>query len=384
MSNLEKKAFLEILDRYHKGTASPEEEAFLNAYFNIFELDANYFEGLTNEEQEEISARLKGKIDKHIFENGRPPVIKSGQWRWIGIAASIALVVFAGIYLSSRKHSLKKDTVVSNKKDPEILPGGSKAILTLADGSRISLTDVENGEVLNSDGIKITKTQDGKLVYDIVGTENGAPSSSFNIIQTPRGGEYSVNLPDGTKVMLNAESSLKFPVSFANRQQRVVELSGEAYFEVAHNRNQPFKVISAGQEVQVLGTDFNVNAYADEPATVTTLVAGSVSVSHGGAFKVIKPGQATVVTDVILIRPADERSIAWKSGIISFNKANIETIMRQVSRWYDVEVTYAGKIPQRLFSGEISRNANLSELIAILESSNIQFKFNKRHITILP
>lgn len=384
MSNLEKKAFLEILGRYHKGAATPEEEAFLNAYFNIFELDQDFFDGLTLAQQEEISTRLKGKIDERISEKKAFSSFKTITWRWIGVAATVAVVAFAGFYLNSRKESLKTEVAVGRQANTDILPGGNKAVLILADGSRVSLTDVANGKVLNADGIKITKTGDGKIVYDIAINDHAELANSFNTIQTPRGGEYSVNLPDGTRVMLNAESSLKFPVSFTNKPQRVVELTGEAYFEVAHNNAQPFKVISAKQEVQVLGTDFNINAYTDEPAIVTTLVVGSVSVSHGNIIKVIKPLQAAVVKSGIDVRPANECDIAWKSGIISFKNADIETIMRQVARWYDVEISIAGKIPSRLFTGEISRKSNLSEVIAIFESSNIKFRFNKRHITLIP
>lgn len=385
MSNLGKKKFLDILDKHHKGTASPEEEAFLNAYFNIFELDQDYFNDLTPTEQEEMSARLKAKIDSGISSH----IEKTTQFRkyglrWMGIAASLIIVAFAGFYFSSKNQLPKADATANPELTAEILPGGNKATLTLANGRKISLTDAANGNLVSDIGIKIVKTKDGELVYEVGANDDMAISNSFNTIQTPRGGEYRINLPDGTRVVLNAASSLKFPVSFISRAQRVVELTGEAYFEVAHNENQPFRVISSNQEVQVLGTDFNVNAYADEPATVTTLIKGSVKVFHEGKSQLIKPLQSAVVSKGIQVRQANDSDLAWKNGIISFRNASIESIMRQVARWYDVEVSIEGKIPERLFTGEISRSSNLSDLIAIFESSNIKFRFNKRHITLIP
>lgn len=386
MSNLGKKEFLNILDKYHKGTASPEEEAFLNAYFNIFELDQDCFNDLTPAEQEEMSARLKAKIDSGISSNtGKASGFRKYGLRLIGMAASLIIVASACYYLVSRNQLLKADATIGKELSAEIiLPGGNKATLTLANGRKISLTDAANGNVASDNGIKIIKTKAGELVYEIVAGEDETTVNSFNTIQTPRGGEYRINLPDGTRVVLNAASSLKFPVSFLNRPQRIVELTGEAYFEVAHNDNQPFRVVSSNQEVQVLGTSFNVNAYADEPATVTTLIKGSVKVFHGGMSKIIKPSEATVVGNGIKIRPANDSDLAWKNGIISFKNASIESIMRQVARWYDVEVSVGGKLPERLFTGEVSRSSNLSDLIAIFESSNIKFRFNKRHITLIP
>ncbi|RZK76451.1 MAG: DUF4974 domain-containing protein [Pedobacter sp.] len=385
MSNLGKKEFLDILDKHHKGTASPEEEAFLNAYFNIFELDQDYFEGLTPIVQDEMSARLKAKIDGGIASSmEKTSGFRKAGRRWIAVAASLVLIASAYLYFSPRNQLLKPDTTANQELPAEILPGGNKATLTLANGRKISLTDAANGNVASDNGIKIVKTKDGELIYEIVATDDVAVANSFHTIQTPRGGEYRINLPDGTKVMLNAASSLKFPVSFASRPQRVVELTGEAYFEVAHNENQPFKVISSNQEIQVLGTDFNVNAYADEPATVTTLVKGSVKVFHDGKSQLIKPFESAVVSKGIRVRQANDSDLAWKNGIISFRNASIESIMRQVARWYDVEVSIGGKIPERLFTGEISRSSNLSDLIAIFESSNIKFRFNKRHITLIP
>lgn len=385
MNNLGKKEFLEILEKHHRGESSPEEEAFLNAYFNIFELDADFSEELSLQQQEALSAGLKTKIDDLISqpEQQAPGFTKSSRI-WLGMAASVLIIALAGIFLYSGKQPSKAMLVVDRQSADKIVPGGNKATLTLADGTTISLTDADNGDVANKAGVKITKTKDGEVVYEILADSAAARANSFNTIQTPRGGQYRVNLPDGTKVVLNAASSLKFPISFAGQRQRAVELNGEAYFEVTHNSDQPFMVVSSNQKIQVLGTVFNVNAYPDEPATVTTLLEGSVKVSHGNETKIIRPMEATVVTDKIETRRANENDIAWKNGIISFNKANIETIMRQVSRWYDVEISYDGKMPKRLFTGEISRDSDLSELIAILKSSNIKFRFNKRQITIVP
>ena len=383
MSNSEKK-ILEILKKYQKGTISPEEEEFLNAYFNIFDHNPDYTNKLNKEEEEKLSIRLKNNINQAIDQSASnySSTAKKLNIIWLAIAATLIFITFITFYsnkttLDNRLNTIKSTVAI------DIAPGGNKAVLTLSNGSEILLTDAANGEISNKSGIKITKTRDGELVYEVVGKiENNI--KDLNTIKTPRGGQYRINLPDGTKVWLNAESSLKFPVAFEPTGKRLVELTGEAYFEVAHNKDQPFIVKTSKQELEVLGTMFNINTYENESFTTTTLLEGSVKITHDDQIRVIKKGQQAKVKDDIKVEQAQDNAIAWKNGVISFIKADIKTIMRQVSRWYDIDVKYEGEIPSRLFTGEVSRQANLSELIGILETSKIKFKFDNKTITVMP
>lgn len=383
MHNLEKEKILEILNKFEKGTISSVEEEFLNAYFNIFKLNPDYTNELSNEKEEILNLRLKNKINQAINQrdHNHSSTVKKLNIIWVAIAATLIFVTFIAFY-SSKKAS-DNSINLGNEVAINIPPGGNKAILTLSNGSKILLTDAENGEISNKSGIKITKTGDGELVYEITGKVE-SETKALNTIETPRGGQYRINLPDGTKVWLNSESSLKFPIAFERIGHRLVELSGEAYFEVAHNKDQPFIVKTSRQELEVLGTTFNINTYENESFTTTTLLEGSVKITHDNQTKVIKKGQEAKVRDNIEVEPAQDNAIAWKNGIISFTNADIRTIMRQVSRWYDINVKYEGEIPTRLFTGEVSRQANLSELIGILETSKIKFKFNNKIITVMP
>lgn len=284
----------------------------------------------------------------------------------------------------------------------QIMPGKNDAILTLADGSKISLTDAGNGELVKAPGLRIVKSADGSLIYtvDTTGLEqnNNTASLVYNTISTPRGGEYQVNLPDGTKVWLNAASSLKFPQSFRNLKERRVELNGEAYFEVSKCKNQPFIVTSAdfgharAQEIEVLGTHFNISAYADDASTRTTLLEGSVRVremrsSGNSNTAILVPGQQAIIGHGKLstLMVDTEEAIAWKNGNFIFDNTDIESIMRRVSRWYNVDVVYQGKIPEASFMGTVSRFSNVSEVLDILEATKtVHFKIEGRRITVMP
>lgn len=383
MEGLKKEQFLEILNKHHIGTASPAEEEFLRTYFNIFDLDEGYVDTLNEREAYELSNRLKNKIELDIanFEGVAPVPVKRWDLGWV--AAAVLLVISSvGFYrykISTNPTNTLQQYTVSN----DVPAGGNKAILTLSNGSRISLTDASNGELANQAGLKIIKTRDGELVYEVTPV-SGDAAVRYNTIETPKGGQYQVNLPDGTRVWLNAASSVRFPATFSNVSQRKVELNGEAYFEVVHARNKPFKVIAAGQEVEVLGTHFNINAYADEPAVVTSLLEGSVKITHNLETEMLLPGEQAEVKDYIRVKKIEGDVIAWKNGITSFKDAEITTIMRQIARWYDVEIKYKGEIPKKKFNGDVLRSANLSEFIKVMEFSGLHFKVEGRTITVMP
>ncbi|SHG13251.1 FecR family protein [Pedobacter caeni] len=271
-----------------------------------------------------------------------------------------------------------------------IPPGGNKAVLTLADGSEISLSDAENGELAKQSGINIIKTAEGQLTYDV--SASNKASEGHNKIATPRGGQYQINLPDGTKVWLNAASSLKFPLTFTGLKNRIVELSGEAYFEVTKNKHQPFKVLTAAksdqggraQVIEVLGTHFNVNSYADEESTKTTLLEGSIRLNNE---LTLKPGEQSIfVNDHFHVIPVDmEEMIAWKKGYFMFANEDIRSIMRKISRWYDLEIVYQGKPTDNTFIGTVSRFKEVSEVLNILElTKTVHFKIEGRRITVMP
>lgn len=305
---------------------------------------------------------------------------------WIRVAAAVVILFISGIsYWIFNKENKEKITasVVSSKKVAPILPGRNHAILTMADGSTIVLDSLQNGSLQHGNA-KIKK-QNGLLVYDgSMPSKTGGPIT-YNTLTTPRGGQYQVVLPDGSKVWLNASSSLHFPTAFIGKQ-REVELTGEAYFEVTKNKEKPFHVNVNGMQIEVLGTHFNVNAYADEDAIETTLLEGSVKIKRGSVSGLLKPGQQGVLenndNDLEIKKVNIDEVIAWKNGLFQFDGAGIKTIMREVGRWYNVEIVYAGKVPVRSFEGKISRDAQLSDVLKILELSNVKFNVEGRRIIV--
>jgi transmembrane sensor len=306
-------------------------------------------------------------------------------------AAAILLLLAVGTTVSRLLHK-KEERKTLAIHPTDLLPGGNKAVLTLADGSKIVLDDTKRGKIAKQQSVIIDKTQSGQLVYTVddaiknAGKPAVANLIAFNTIATPRGGQYEVVLPDGTKVWLNAASSLKYPIIFTGSERRV-ELTGEAYFEVAKNAARPFFVTSSGQTVEVLGTHFNINSYFDEKAIKTTLLEGSIKVSDGKQKAIIKPGQQSIIQSTdnhsIIIRDADtEEAIAWKNGKFLFNHTDLQTIMRQISRWYDVDVEYQGTIAPNHYSGHISRDVPVSQLFQVLKTSGINFTINGRKIIV--
>ncbi|WP_421939914.1 FecR family protein [Pedobacter sp.] len=300
-------------------------------------------------------------------------------------AASLVVICSAGIYFFAKNAENKAQPQIASVK--EIEPGGNNAVLTLSNGKRIVLNDAANGELAKESGIVITKMADGQLVYTL--KENFASNTStlINTIETPKGGQYQINLPDGTKVWLNAVSSLRFPAKFSGNERKV-ELAGEGYFEVAHNKKMPFKVKTAGQEVEVLGTHFNINSYADDPATMTTLLQGSVRVNTArGANTLLKPGQQSVlIQNKLKVEEADvDAAVAWKNGEFRFNDEQLESIMHKVSRWYNVEVVYQNEqLKTDSFGGVITRFAKVSDLLKMLElTKEVKFKIEGNTIVVM-
>lgn len=286
---------------------------------------------------------------------------------WPRVAAVAAVVLLAiGSWHFFAKTIVPQPQIYTQ----EIAPGGNKAVLTLASGKVIPLNDAKDGLRINGNQLSYL---DGTAIAENVNGQG--VSVGLQTLATPKGGQYQILLPDGTKVWLNAASSLKYPNSFASQNQRIVELSGEAFFEVAPNQLKPFLVKTAKQTVTVLGTHFNINSYNDEGSTITTLEEGSVKVDNLSEHVILKPGQQSLSsTKKLNVQEADlEVDLAWKNNRIEFKDASLAAIMKQVARWYNIEVEYKGTITERTFTGSLSRQSNLSVLLKILAYSDIHF-----------
>lgn len=383
-----------LIRSYTKGSLTADEEIELNEWRQEQEANDRIFYEMTDEDYIHKSVGSwdaeKTEASLERIKRKRTSAGKTyGFWIYAS-AAAIAILIAMYLYkVQIESHEVSK-AIETKTTAIDVAAGRNRAVLTLANGRQIDLDSTGVGNIASEEGMGIRKLSDGAIAYlKLDGTETG--TTAENTIRVPRGGQYSITLNDGTKVWLNAQSSLKYPVRFAGRERRV-ELSGEAYFEVAKNRAMPFIVKSARQQVEVLGTHFNVNSYDDEPSTVTTLEEGRVSVSANGQAKTLSPGQQTRADGKGLTSGAAdmETALAWKNGRIEFRDADIRTIMRQVSRWYDIEVAYKGNIGERTFNGSMSRSSNLSALLKILEYSNIHFELKegdaggRKTLTVIP
>lgn len=291
---------------------------------------------------------------------------------WMQYAVSILVLISMGVYfylsnIDDHQQRVVQSLPIAPAKDI-ISPGYDKAMLTLSNGKQIFL-DNTNRTIISDAGVEINKQAD-ELIYgktDIV---------AYNTMSTPRGGQYKLTLADGTKVWLNAESSITYPTVFINNERKI-EMTGEAYFEVQKNAEMPFKVKLRDQsEILVTGTHFNVNAYADEPQMTTTLLEGSVVINN----TVLKPGEA--YSNGKISNADTEAAVAWKNGVFIFRKADIRNVMRQLSRWYDVEVKYEGNLRTRTFSGKIKRDLSLHDLLDGLKSTDVQFRIEGKTIIV--
>ena len=364
----DRKWLLEFLD---SGDTYLLQELLREDFFN--EIDASIDQH--DEAAKEILYKIHQKISAAKRKSGKTPVVSLKR---ISVAASFFLLAFSAYFFLYNKQSNPITVVETPSIQPllnDFVPGEDKAVLTLADGSVVILDDASNGNIALQGAVQIQKVNDGKLQYQAGGEEL---ETVFNSVSTPKGGKFQLTLSDGTKVWLNSSSSLKFPVVF-NGNERKVELHGEGYFEVAENKQKPFKVDVAGRgEVEVLGTHFNVNAYADEASLNTTLLEGSVKVRVGSSSKpsMLVPGQqARIFPNGELKTTSDinlEEVVAWKNGKFHFGEStDMETVMRQIGRWYDVDVEYSGNFSGKHLGGTISRDVNASKVFQMLELTGV-------------
>ncbi|MBO9562851.1 MAG: FecR domain-containing protein [Niastella sp.] len=316
------------------------------------------------------------------------------RWGWAAAAAILAL--YAGIYIwkMNTKEAARTDYAVDTKY---IEPGKNGAILTLADGTRVVLDSLGNGVVATQNGTQVL-LKNGALAYDAANAAAGAVG--YNMMVTPKGRQFQVTLPDGTRVWLNAASSLRYPTVFTGAERRV-EVTGEAYFEVAHNAKMPFRVNAHNKAaIEVLGTHFNVNAYENEKATSTTLLEGKVKVAETDSLlstpdsRLLKPGQQAQVVHrsntggagvMVVNNNVDiNKVMAWKNGLFNFEGASLGEVMRQIERWYDIEVAYEKGIPNIEFEGKMTKDVPLKDLLVMLEKSDIHFRIEDRKLIVLP
>jgi ferric-dicitrate binding protein FerR (iron transport regulator) len=299
-----------------------------------------------------------------------PTPIRRLSWTRAAAAALLVGALGGGAWWFTHPRKPPKATFASMgpKQAAPVVPGANKAILILGDGSAVSLDSVRQGTLARQGNTTVVQLGGGRVAYAAEGGANGgAIAAEYNTIKTPRGGQYQVKLPDGSKVWLNAASSLRFPTAFVG-SDRTVELTGEAYFEVADRKNQPFKVKVGDMQVDVLGTHFDVMAYPEEGAVQTSLLQGAVRVDAGAEAQVLKPGQEALLSGGVLrVAEADtDQAVAWKNGLFQFDGATLETIMHQVCRWYDVDVRYERSTSAH-FSGQIPRSAPLADVLHMLD-----------------
>lgn len=364
--------------KYLAGDCTPEERALVEQWY-LREIDKRKHNRLNIEEENDIKAAMWAELEYQTI-----PRAVGSMRNWYPYAAAMVLLLLGlGFFYKYEPVAVVKAPQALN----DIKPGRSTATLTLSNGEKIILSDAVNGELARQAGVVIHKSADGRLIYDLqpaAAEMTSGSAESKNILTTARGEEYQLILPDGSKVWLNSASSLRFPAEFKGTE-RNVELTGEAYFEIAKDKKKPFIVKIRQVKVEVLGTHFNVMSYQDEGEIKTTLLEGAVKIASGNTHNVLKPGEQAIVasSNKIEIRHADtEQAVAWKDGYFKFNKQDIRYIMRQLARWYDIDVVYEGEIPADLFVGKIRRREHITEVLKIFELSHIRYQIKGRKIII--
>ncbi|MBO9729742.1 MAG: DUF4974 domain-containing protein [Chitinophaga sp.] len=385
-----KNNIIHLIEKYLQGTTTPAEEAELMAWYQ--DHNNTEIEWLSDNVHEEEQVRLR--MLTHLQQQISIPVTKQAvkrRWIHISAAASILLILgLAGYFTYPLLQKPKHNSPMALAQD--VGPGSNKAVLTLGNGDKVILEDAKDGIITDQGDAAVNKTDSGHVQYNN-NSASGNTAIVYNTLSTPYGGQYRLTLQDGTNVWLNAGSSLRFPATFAGNERKVT-LSGEAYFEVAQDANRPFYVaIHSGTDtamnVRVLGTHFNINAYPDEQRNVVTLLEGAVKVNYLGTGVTLTPGKEAILqktTGKMNVGNGDtEEAIAWKNGYFLFDNEKVESIMRQISRWYDVEIRYQGDISKKAIAGSLSRTKNVSEVLNMLELTGaVHFKLEGRRITVMP
>jgi transmembrane sensor len=388
-----------LLRKYLEGALSDEESRSLEEWAAATSESRALLQRISDPDQLQQDLKLLEKSNENIFarlqaaipelsekKTTKAPLIHRVHFlrsRFFRYAAAIVLIagVASWIWISSgRKKPVPEQTIVKEKQ--EIMPGGNKAILILADGSSIVLDSAVNGTIALQGNTAIEKLSNGQIRYHK--NSNTAGTGMNNTMRTPRGGQYQLTLPDGTRVWLNAASSITYPVAF-EKNERKISITGEVYFETTKDPSKPFLVTIDGRSaIKVLGTSFNVNAYSNEQVLTTTLLEGAVQVQSGQQKIVLKPGQQSLQsgTDKIGFNPnADlDKALAWKNGRFDFNGLDLPAIMRQLERWYDINAEFTGPVSKETFKGRLTRDLTLSQVLNILGNMDVKYKLEGRKL----
>ncbi|SMC88770.1 FecR family protein [Pedobacter africanus] len=358
-------------------TITPEEQIELNNWYSQnLDKEIEIPKGFVYSEEEHRS-RILSSIRNHTHAKKQIKL-----WPRIVAAAAIAAVVFgAGVWYFGNKPELNN----SGQFVSDIGPGKNGATLTLANGQKILINDALTGNIASESGVKISKTADGQIIYEVTGAGHG--TLAYNTLTTTRGEQTQLRLPDGTLVYLNSESTLRYPTSFTKSDKRMVSLEGEGFFNVSKDKQHPFIVKTGAQEVEVLGTQFNINSYSDEHAIKTTLIEGSVKVTNANSVsKILKPNQQSTVLgkDIKVDNVEAQFFVDWKEGFFMFDNETLESIMNRVSRWYNVKVVYEDAVLKKeKASGTVSKFNNISSVLQALEQSDLaKFKLSNGILTI--
>ena len=389
MSIQQQERLSDLLTRYFKGNMAETEAEELSFYLKDDQYNDAIRQILTGLSAEVVPADVDKADMQRLIRNvkevsGDRDNVRRISFTRIAAAAAVLLMLGIGGYFLFVPSANKE--VIVKRYNNDVLPGGNKAMLTLSDGSTISLEDAQQGSLAQQGGSQVIKSADGELAYNKNGQQN--EEIQYNTLTTPLGGQYRITLPDGTSVWLNAGSSLRYPTAFSGKDRKV-ELKGEGYFDVAKNAAMPFFVkLANGVEVRVLGTQFNVNAYSDEKNIATTLVEGAVLVKNNEIANILQPGQQSLAgqydNSLKLLKNADIAAVtAWKEGVFKFNDADIETVMKQLSRWYDIEIVYEGNTVKEYFNGTIPRNVPVSKVLELLELTGlVHFKIEGKRVIV--
>ncbi|PRD51346.1 FecR family protein [Sphingobacterium gobiense] len=378
---LTKEEYIKLYEKYLAGHCSEEELSQLQDYQDKFQLEEITWDEETMGDKGEIKTRLYIRLHREMqTNNDNLPLYRQSMRKWWVYAAAAIVLIIGGLYwlVAERETSFvdETETIV-------IVPGGDNAVLILDDGTEVSLNELQLGNVTINGKVLADKAGEGELRYG----EMSEDEIRYHTIRTPRGGQYQVTLADGTKVWLNASSSIRFPTAFIGTE-RFVEMEGEVFFDVQKDTGRPFVVKSDNQEITVLGTQFNVMAYPDEEGVKTSLIEGKVAVDIAGSNYTLKPGERSVYDKTkrqVTTETFDlEEILAWQEGYFMFNEESIEHVMRKIARWYDVEVEYKGNMKGKLFSGTVSRFGQVYEVLDMLElTGTVTFKIEGRRILVM-
>ncbi|PSL34036.1 FecR family protein [Dyadobacter jiangsuensis] len=364
--------FLRMIRKYLSGNADEKERAFLERFYESRDNGQKVLDHYTDYDREMLGREMEENILRGIAAN-------RSKRRWLltwprFAAAAVVLIALGILFFSRQRPETPAQHIAAQPTD--FAPGGERAVLTLADGSTVVLDSAALGRIASQGNATVTKNADGELSYQV--SENDKTVAGMNTISTPAGGQYSIRLPDGSQVWLNAKSSITFSTAFAGKDRRV-KVQGEVYFEVRKENGRPFVVdVDGRQQVIVTGTQFNVNAYTDEPEIRTTLLEGAVRVADTRRESLqLAPGEQASFQTGGRFRKATvdvAEAVAWKNGLFQFRETSLATIMRDIERWYNVEVTYPEGIPQKRFSGKLRRNSKASEILEILKFAGVNFR----------